>query len=339
MTTLPLLDLRAFSTDEHSAAAASFVDELCAVCHETGFFALSGHGVDPALSRSLHEQARRFFALPEADRLAIANVNSPQFRGYTPVSHEYTGGRADRRDELDVGWELPAPVLHPDDPPWLRLRGPNLWPATQPELRPVVTDWMIEMERVGRTLLRAVARALGQPADRFAPLVSPHPEVLVKVIRYPGRPADALDDDQGVGEHRDSGLLSFVDQDTTGGLQVLLDGAFVDVEPVPGTFVVNLGEMMQLLTHGYLTATVHRVVSPPPGRDRISVAYFFNPTLEATLAPLTLPPTLAADAPGGESADAANPILANYGENSMKVRLRAHPDVARRHHSDLIAER
>jgi isopenicillin N synthase-like dioxygenase len=95
--------------------------------------------------------------------------------------------------------------------------------------------------------------------------------------------------------------------------------------------------MFQLVTRGYFRATVHRVVSPPSGVERISLAYFFNPRLEATLTPIDLPPELATAAPGGESADAANPILANYGDNSLKIRLRAHPDVAEAHHSDLLA--
>src|SRR5262249_35473960 len=82
----------------------------------------------------VHRVTREFFALPDDDRMAIANVNSPQFRGYTPVGHEYTQGRPDRRDELDVGHELPEPRLGPDDPPWLRLRGPNQWPAMQPPI-------------------------------------------------------------------------------------------------------------------------------------------------------------------------------------------------------------
>jgi isopenicillin N synthase-like dioxygenase len=196
---------------------------------------------------------------------------------------------------------------------------------------------MEQMQRLGATVLRALAMALGQPADRFDDFVSPRPEVLVKVIRYPAR-GDVVGDvgDQGVGEHRDTGLLTFVHQDDVGGLQVKLADHFVDIPKVPATFVVNLGEMMQLLTRGYFAATVHRVVSPSPGQQRVSVAYFYNPRLEATLEPITLPPELAAEAPGGESADPTNPILANYGENSLKVRLRAHPDVARRHHADLL---
>ena len=285
----------------------------------------------------MHDVARQFFALPEGDRLAISNVHSPQFRGYTPVGNEYTNGRSDRRDQLDVGHELPAPNLGPDDPAWLRLRGPNLWPASLPALRTTITAWMARMDDVGRTLLHALALALGQPADHFDPMVTPRPEVLVKVIRYPAR--DAPSEAQGVGEHRDTGLLTFVHQDDATGLQVRLGDRFVDIPRVPGAYVVNLGEMMQLLTHGYFAATVHRVVSPRAdgSRERVSVAYFFNPKLEATLEPLTLPADLAADAPGGASADPDNPILANYGENSLKVRLRAHPDVARRHHADLLA--
>ena len=285
----------------------------------------------------MHDVARQFFALPEGDRLAISNVHSPQFRGYTPVGNEYTNGRSDRRDQLDVGHELPASNLGPDDPAWLRLRGPNLWPASLPALRTTITAWMARMDDVGRTLLHALALALGQPADHFDPMVTPRPEVLVKVIRYPAR--DAPSEAQGVGEHRDTGLLTFVHQDDATGLQVRLGDRFVDIPRVPGAYVVNLGEMMQLLTRGYFAATVHRVVSPrrDAGRERVSVAYFFNPKLEATLEPLTLPTDLAADAPGGASADPDNPILANYGENSLTVRLRAHPDVARRHHADLLA--
>ena len=335
--TLPVLDIAAYATDESSAAAATFVEELGRVVHEIGFFYLVGHGIPGDLATEVHDVARRFFALPDADRLAIENVRSPQFRGYTRFGHERTNGRVDLRDQIDIGRELPPPALGPDDPAWLRLRGPNLWPPALPELRPVVLGWMDHLEILGHRLLGALARALELPADTFADAVSP-PEVLLKVIRYV-TPADAPGavDRQGVGSHRDTGFLSFVHQDEVGGLQVERGGALIDVPAVPGALVVNIGEMFQLVTRGYYKATVHRVVSPPPGVERISLAYFFNPRLEATLAPVDLPPQLAALSPGGDSDDPANPILANYGDNSLKVRLRAHPDVAAVHHADLLA--
>jgi isopenicillin N synthase-like dioxygenase len=333
---LPVLDIAVFREGTDGArAAAGFVDALRETCHHPAFFYLVGHGIAADLNADVHAVTREFFALPDAERMAIRNIYSPQFRGYTPVGHEYTGGHPDRRDELDIGHEMPPPQLGPTDPAWLRLRGPNQWPAALPRLRTVLEAWMAEMEQLGRTLLRALALALGQPREHFTPLVTPRPEVLVKLIRYPARDPGQTDG-QGVGDHRDTGFLSFVHQDDAGGLQVRIDDEYVDVEPVPGAFVVNLGEMLQLLTHGYFAATVHRVVSPPAGTERISVAYFFNPRLEATLAPLELPADLAAAAPGGASDDPTNPILANYGDNSLKVRLRAHPDVAQRHHADLV---
>ncbi len=333
---LPVLDIAAFREDPTSADALAFVAELRRVVHEIGFFYVSGHGVDVSVADRVHRVARQFFAEPEDVRLEIENVRSAQFRGYTRFGHEHTNGKADLRDQVDVGRELPPPALGPNDPAWLVLRGPNLWPTSPAEFRPVVAEWMTELEAVAHTMLHALALALGQPADVFDELVDPA-EILLKVIRYRAATGAEEASDQGVGAHRDTGFITFVHQDDIGGLQVERDGQLVDVPALPETLVVNIGEMFQLVTRGYFKATVHRVVAPPAGRERISVAYFFNPKLEATLAPIDLPPELAAHAPGGESADPGNPILANYGDNSLKVRLRAHPDVAAVHHAELLA--
>ena len=184
--------------------------------------------------------------------------------------------------------------------------------------------------------MRAVSLALGQPADHFDALVTP-PEVLTKIIRYPA-PSDDFPTDQGVGHHTDGGFLTLLHQDAVGGLEAEVYGTWVGVPALPGAFVVNIGELLQLVSNGYFRATLHRVVSPPKGVQRISIAYFFNPSFEAKIVPVTLPAALAAEAPGGESADPDNPILSNYGFNSLKVRLRAHPDVAVRHHADLLRD-
>lgn len=341
---LPVLDFADY-LGGGTGERARFVDELRRTIHEVGFFHLVRHGIDPAVLAAAADVAERFFALPEADRVEIENVRSPQFRGYTHFGHEMTNGRVDLRDQVDIGRELPVPTVGPDDPQWLRLRGPNLWPSALPGLRPAITAWMDALEALAARLLQAMAEALGQPADRFDEVVSP-PELLTKVIRYvtPDDPelAASAADRQGVGAHRDTGFITFIQQHEVGGLEVEVD----DIDggkkwvPVPvhaGALVVNIGEMFQLVTRGYFKATVHRVVSPPPGVERISLAFFFNPRLEATLEPIELPADLAAAAPGGDSVDPANPILANYGDNSLKVRLRAHPDVAAAHHADLLA--
>jgi isopenicillin N synthase-like dioxygenase len=336
VTALPILDLEPYRSDPTSSGAARFVDVLRETCHDPGFCYLVGHGIDPELEHEVMAVARRFFARPEGDRLAIANTNSPHFRGYTRLGMEHTNGRPDWRDQIDIGPERPAADLGPGDPAWLRLRGPNQWPDAVPEMRPVVTAWMDQMAEIGRTVLRALATGLGQDPTYFAPVVEPDPEVLVKIIRYPAPPPDAPPG-QGLGLHHDSGLLSFILQDEVGGLQVSVDGTLVDATPRPGAYVLNLGEMLQVATNGYLRATKHQVVSPPPGRERISVAYFFNPCMESTLEPVPLPEHLARLASGGQNPDPGDPVFATYGENWLKFRLRSHPDVAERHHADLLA--
>lgn len=331
---LPVLDLTDFTHDEGSVDAQRFVEKLRDVCHHVGFFYLTGHGVDNDLNDRLWDNSRKFFAGTDDERLSIAMDNSPHFRGYTPFKGEHTNGRADLRDEIDFGPERIAPDVISQ--PWERLIGPNQFPESVPDLKSTVLEWQSRMDQLGRTLLRAVARALGQTPASLADWVTPQAEDTIKLVRYPP-PTTAAEGNQGVGTHRDFGLLTFVLQDDVGGLQVERNGDLIDVTPLPGAFVVNLGEMLQLLTHGYFKATIHRVVSPPVGVERFSCIYFFNPRLDATLRPLDLPAHIATGATGGESQDRDNPILATYGENILKVRLRAHPQTASIHHADLLA--
>jgi len=331
---LPEIDLAPFIAAPHSAAARRLVTRLREACHGPGFCYLVGHGVPPELDAEVMEVSRRFFALPETERRALAIANSPHFRGYTVLGGELTKGVSDWREQLDVGLEEPAAVVARDDPPWRRLRGPNQWPARLPAMQTTVLTWMRAMDRVGLAVLRALALGLSQPLNHFDAVVLPRGDPHLKIIRYPAQPRDA-ENGQGVGMHHDSGLVSFVLQDDVGGLQVDIDGQLVDATPKSGTYVMNLGEMLQAATQGYLRATKHRVVSPSSGRERLSVAYFFHPRLDAVFAPILLPPELAAQARGGDNVDPNDPIFATFGDNYLKIRLRSHPDVARAHYSDL----
>ncbi len=327
---VPILDI----SEYHDPATKDrFVEALRNACHHVGFLYLTGHGVDHRLNTAVTDVSRDFFAKPASVKREIAMVNSPHFRGYTPVGGEMTGGRADVREEIDLGPERPA--SHDTDRPWRRLQGPNQWPTSVPDFEPIMTRWAQDMDRLGRTLLDALAEGLEIDSDHFRNWVTPDPEATIKAIRYPA-PVEGQKP-QGVGTHRDFGLLTFVLQDAVGGLQVeRADGDYIDVPHLPGSFVVNLGEMLQVATHGYYKATVHRVVSPPVGVERFSTIYFFNPRLDATLNPVDLPEHLATGARGGASDDPNNPILDTYGDNILKVRLRAHPDVAELHHADLL---
>ena len=325
------LDLRGFDGGE--SQRAQFLAELRIAAHDIGFFYLIGHGVEAALLRDVLDTAKHFFALPDADKLAIEMIHSPHFRGYNRVASEHTRGMPDWREQVDIGPERPALPRTAGSPPWARLRGPNQWPAALPRLRAVVTRWQIASMQVLTRILRAFSLALGQPADALEPLYGDDPHYLIKLIRYPGRDATAAD--QGVGAHKDAGLITLLLQDDRGGLQVETPRGWIDVPPRPGTFVINIGELLELASDGFLRATMHRVVTPPAGIERLSAAFFLGARLDAVVPLLQLPPALAAHARGPER-DPGNPLFREVGMNYMKGRLRSHPDVARRYHADLL---
>ena len=336
--TLPVLDMGGFLESPTRRGSRDFAARLRDACHEPGFCYLVGHGVPRALDARIMSAAAEFFALPQADRSALAIANSPHFRGYTVLGDERTKGAPDWREQLDVGAEEPAVEIREGDPPWRRLRGPNQWPTRLPALKPAVLSWMSAMDRVGLTVLRALALGLGLPVHHFDSAVLPRGDPHLKIIRYPAPPQPS-GGDQGVGMHHDSGLVSFVLQDDVGGLQVArADGGLIEATPIAGSYVMNLGEMLQAATSGYLRATPHRVRSPSTGRERLSIAYFFHPRLDATFAPIELPAALAAAARGGQNADPNDPVFATFGDNYLKIRLRSHRDVAAAHYRDLLSQ-
>jgi isopenicillin N synthase-like dioxygenase len=332
ITQLPILDLSRL--DAGVEASAVFRDELLAATHDIGFFYLVGHGVSDDLQQRVIGTARSFFALPEADKLAIENLKSPHFRGYTRVGGELTQGIIDWREQIDIGPELPPRELPSNLPSFWRLQGPNQWPTALPELREVVIEWDAALTTVARRLLEAWAVALGAEPDIVEEAFAHNPATLIKIVRYPGK-SDPTPK-QGVGAHKDSGVLTllFVEPGKEG-LQVQYGDDWIDAPPIPGAFVVNIGELLEVATNGYLKATVHRVISPIIGTDRVSIPFFFSPALDATIPTLELPPELAANATG-ITVDPSNPIYPTYGENALKSRLRAHPDVAAIHHPDLV---
>lgn len=314
VTALPIVDL--------DADSGQLLASIRKAAHDVGFFYLVGHGVPAALVTRVLDAARRLFALPQADKDAIAMVRSPHFRGYTRLGGELTRGEVDWREQIDIGPERP-PIGGPGRPDYLWLQGPNQWPAALPDLPGIVAEWDAALSEVSRTLLRHWAASLGSPPGVFDAAFADRPATLIKIIRYPPRAASP----QGVGAHKDSGVLTLLlAEPGSRGLQVRRRDRWVDVAPLDGAFVVNIGELLEVATGGYLRATEHRVDLAGATAERISVPYFFNPALDAQLPVLSLPAELAEHAQ--PAPDPADPIYSVYGRNAWKSRVRAHPDVA-----------
>ena len=327
---VPTIDL--MKADAGAEAREGCLRALREAVHGVGAFYLSGHGVDERATDAILLHSRQLFSLPERDLDAIEMARSPHFRGYTAVGNERTGGRPDWREQLDVGLEtVPHGPKRSAASYWV-LHGPNQWPAALPTLREAVLDYMERLQSVAARLLAAIAESLALRRDYFVDAFAGDPHVHLKIIRYPGRDARPGD---GVGAHKDYGFLTLLLQDTVGGLQVS-DGAgnFIDVPPVPGTFVVNLGEMLEIATAGYLTAMLHRVVRPPAGADRLSVPFFYNPRLDFVSTPIAVPAQPHSDHVQRVE-DTRDILFTEYGRNAIKGWCRSHPRVAERYYPDL----
>jgi len=281
MSTLPIVDIAGLRGGS-GPAVAEVAAGIERACRDSGFFYVTGHGVPAELVARLDAASRTFFALPLDAKMEIAMARGGRaWRGYFPVGAELTSGRPDRKEGLYFGTELG------DDDPRVRvglpLHGPNLFPRQVPELRAAVLGYLDALGGVAQAVLRGVAVSLGLDVEYFAGGYTADPTVLFRVFHYPPSPPDAAD--WGVGEHTDYGLLTLLAQDGNGGLQVRAPGGWVDVPPVPGTFVCNIGDMLDRMTGGWYRSTPHRVRNTS-GRDRLSFPYFFDPDFTAEVPPL-----------------------------------------------------
>jgi isopenicillin N synthase-like dioxygenase len=284
---LPVIDVSPLvqgAADFSPVAAA-----IDAACREVGFFYVSGHGVPLEVQDRLDEAARRLFALPTEAKARVAMAHGGRaWRGWFPLGGELTSGRPDRKEGMYFGTELA-----PDDPRVRRglpLHGPNLFPAEVPELRDAVLAYLDAMTALGHALLRGVATALGLDPAWFERELTADPLVLFRIFRYPPASAPA-DDAWGVAEHTDYGLITILRQDSAGGLQVHAPGGWIEAPPLPGTFVCNLGDMLERITGGRYRSTPHRVRNTGTA-DRLSFPFFFDPGWDA---PIVAAPVVAGD--------------------------------------------
>lgn len=247
---------------------------------EVGFLYVTGHGIPGAVFDGLLSATRRFFARPLDEKMRVYIGGSRNHRGYVPEGEEnFYGGAKDRKEAFDLSMDLPA-----DDPDYLAgnpLLGPNQWPDGLPGFRENVMRYYERTFAVGRVVLRGFALGLGLPPDFFDPYVTKPPSQL-RLIHYPHDPAAA--DDTGLGAHTDYECFTLLHA-TSPGLEVLNGaGEWIDAPPVPGAFVVNVGDMMEVWTNGEFVATSHRVRRVQ--EERYSFPLFFAVDYHTRVSPL-----------------------------------------------------
>ncbi|HYZ61708.1 MAG TPA: 2OG-Fe(II) oxygenase family protein, partial [Acetobacteraceae bacterium] len=228
-------------------------------------------------------EAKDFFHLPlEAKRRVAINA---RHRGWNALGDAlmYEAKRPDYKEFYSIGLELPED--DPDVQAGEKLRGPNNWPADRPGFRAALSSYYDAMRLCGAQLLRCVALSLGAAEDFFAPSYT-KPLQRTQIIYYPPQPPMADEDQFGLAPHTDFGCITLLWQDDNGGLEVLerSSGAWIPAPPIPGTLVINVGDLLGRWTNDRYASTPHRVLNRS-GRERFSIATFHDPNFRAVVDP------------------------------------------------------
>ena len=277
--TLPILDLSSWREGDR-ASLAGIGAEVGAACRDVGFFYVVNHGVDRELIERAFAQSHRFFALPLAERQALAIETIGGNRGYSGMLHEALdpGRGPDMKEAFNVGLEIA-----PDDPDLLSkqpFRSLNAWPSL-PNFRETLLAYYDACAALGARLHRAFACDLGLKFRLLRRQIR-SPDVDLAALALSGAAPRLGAADRRGRAHR----------------------LWIEAPVVPGAFIVNIGDCLMRWTNDIYVSTPHRVVNRS-ARERYSIAFFYDPNPDATVETIPscvrqgervrYPPILAAD--------------------------------------------
>ena len=278
-TDIPVIDASALRAGDQFALIKAFRNAY----GTTGFGYIINHGIDQSLIDDVFEASRRFHALPMDAKMTIAVDKT--HRGYIPID-----------TSTDVNSTL-AEVTKPNQSasfmmmredanviPGQYLSGPNQWPALA-NFREPLEAYATALSGLGHALMQIALKAAGV-TDMSIMSAFDTPTIWLRLLHYPPSPAQAPEDLYGSAPHTDFGCLTILAQDDVGGLQVRTPaGNWVDAPRIPGSFVVNVGDMLHRLSNGRLLSTPHRVINRS-GRERYSCPFFYDPNVATNISPL-----------------------------------------------------
>jgi len=254
-------------------------------CESVGFFYLAGHGVPQAVIDAAFRASREFHALPLEEKLRL-KLNENNI-GYLPVNESmqrastvHKATRPNFNESFFISHDRGAE--HPDVLAGKPLRGRNQWPEGHDGMRTAMVRYFKTMEGIGEGLLPVLAQSLDMPDGFFAPFFANEAQINLRFLHYP--PQDTDDDEQfGQGPHTDNSFITFLAREEVPGLAVRLpSGEWLAPPVIPGTFLVNLGNMMKRWSNDRFLSTPHGVLNDS-GTDRYSIAFFYSPNPDSVI--------------------------------------------------------
>ena len=290
----PVIDISGYLTGT-AAEKLAVVGAVEAACRSYGFLTIAGHGVSAELVRHMESMSRAFFDLPAESKLQYRSPDPKIFRGYFGL--EAFGAAYSRDDRVappDYSERfLIGRTADSGDPYFAterarRVFASNIWPDRPEGFEQVWQDYYVAMDGLAKALLRIFATALDLPENWFDAKFDKNNATLV-AVNYPDQAREPFPGQLRCGAHTDYGAITILkSENRPGGLEVLTGaGSWQPVSIVPDTFVVNLGDLMQLWTNDCWVSNLHRVSNPPRdaavGTRRQSLVYFLHPNYDAVI--------------------------------------------------------
>ena len=280
---LPVIDVAGLMSSKLADRQAVGA-RLRAACLDNGFFYIANHGVPETSVADVFSEAAAFFELPAEQKAEVDKSRSKANRGYEPMQGQTLepGAPPDLKEGYYIGPE------HAADDPRVRAglfnHGANQWPSSRPRFKGVMQSYLDTMLSLAERMMGGIALSLDLPEDYFAGYCT-DAMATVRLLHYPPQPVHGNPAQKGAGAHTDFGGLTLLRQGDVGGLQVWDQGSggWIHAAPVPGTFVVNLGDMIARWTNDRYRSTLHRVVNAS-GKERYSVPFFYTGNYAHTVA-------------------------------------------------------
>ena len=328
MTSIPVIDIAPF-LEGSLEGRAKVAAEIRKAGEEIGFFLIKGHGVAQGLIDGTYMAAADFFRMEATDKFTIRQPPGNIPRGYTPFKGETLSASlgmaapADLKEMIDIGpVDVPGGEYYSGAEAGYYFH-PNLWPEKPDGFKVTMEAYYRRMNRLANDLMAVFAHALDLPENFFFDKLDKNISAL-RVICYPEQSEPPEPGQLRSGAHTDYGTLTILMADkAAGGLQAQhRDGYWVDVMIEPGTYVVNIGDIMQIWTNDRWVSTLHRVVNPPrevaDASRRHSVVFFHQPNYDALIE--TLPSCFDAQHPKKYEAITYKEHW-NYKWNSTKAKM------------------
>ncbi|KAI0345572.1 Clavaminate synthase-like protein [Trametopsis cervina] len=285
---IPIIDLSLLS-NTHSNAQQHLSTAIRDACINVGFFYVKNHGIPERVVDNAFLATQEFFSLPDEKKLEVDNKKTANFKGYNAVlaSNNDPDGAGDMHEGFEFGWE----EINPTEDNSKRasdgvMAGGNIWPRELPAFRSAALTYYHEAVELGKKLFPLFALALELPEDFFDDKTK-NSAALMRVLHYPPQTGPVDDRVIGIGAHTDFACFTILwQQPGVQALQVLnTQKQWINAPPIPGTFVVNIGDQFARWTNDVFKSTVHRAINRS-GIRRYSIPLFFGTDYDVRLEPI-----------------------------------------------------